>query len=134
MHFEWSDLRYFLAVARSGTTSGAARVLKVNQTTCARRIAALERALGASLFERSAGGYKLTQIGSALVARAEQLEAGAEAFGRQAGDAARGARSLIRFTTSDWMAEHIAQAAISRFARARLTYALCWMSAITERT
>ena len=119
MQFEWSDLRYFLAVARSGTTLGAARALGVNQTTCARRITALERALNARLFERTAIGYKLTSLGSALVAQAEQVEAGAEAFGRQAVEAAGAERSLIRFTTSDWIAEQIAQAAVTQFARLR---------------
>lgn len=119
MRFEWSDLRYFLAVARSGTTLGAARALGVNQTTCARRIAALERALNASLFERTANGYKLTPLGSALIAQAKQVEAGAEAFDRQALEAARGEHSLIRFSTSDWMAEQIAQAALTEFARLR---------------
>jgi DNA-binding transcriptional LysR family regulator len=119
MQFEWSDLRYFLAVARSGSTLGAARALGVNQTTCARRITALERALNATLFERTAGGYKLTPLGSALVAQAERAEAGAEAFGRQAVDAALAERSLIRFTTSDWVAEQIAQAAVTQFARLR---------------
>jgi DNA-binding transcriptional LysR family regulator len=84
MRFEWSDLRYFLAVARSGTTAGAARVLGINQTTCARRIAALERALNATLFERTATGYKLTPFGSTLIAQAEQVETAAEAFGQQA--------------------------------------------------
>jgi DNA-binding transcriptional LysR family regulator len=48
------------------------------------RTAALERALNATLFERTAGGYKLTPLGSALVTQAERAEAGAEAFGRQA--------------------------------------------------
>jgi DNA-binding transcriptional LysR family regulator len=118
MDFEWSDLRYFLAVARHGTTSAAARALSVSQTTCARRIEALERALNATLFERSAGGYKLTALGSALVAEAARAEAGAQSFGRMAADAQSG-RSVIRFTTSDWMAEHIAQAAVAAFARLR---------------
>jgi DNA-binding transcriptional LysR family regulator len=119
MQFEWSDLRYFLAVARNGTTLSAARALGVNQTTCARRITALERALNVTLFERTAGGYKLTPLGSTLVAHAERAEAGAEAFGRQAVDAALAERSLIRFTTSDWMAEQVAQAAVTQFARLR---------------
>ena len=44
--FEWSDLRHFLAVARSGSTLSAAKILGVNQTTVARRVAALEEALG----------------------------------------------------------------------------------------
>lgn len=119
MQFEWSDLRYFLAVARSGTTLGAARALGVNQTTCARRIKALERALDAALFERTTDGYKLTPLGSALVPQAEQAEAAAEAFAQQAVEAARAERNLIRFTTSDWMAEQIAQAAVTEFAGLR---------------
>jgi len=117
MQFEWSDLRYFLAVARNGSTLGAARTLRVNQTTCARRITALECALNAKLFERTPSGYNLTPLGAGLVAQAEQAEIGAEAFGRQAAEAAQAERSLIRFTTSDWMAEHIAQAAVTEFAR-----------------
>ena len=84
-----------------------------------RRITALERALNAILFERAAGGYKLMPLGSALVAEAERAEAGAEAFGRRAVEAAQAERSLIRFTTSDWMAEQIAQAAVTQFARLR---------------
>lgn len=119
MPFEWSDLRYFLAVARSGSTSEAARMLRINQTTCARRITALERALNATLFERSISGYKLTRLGSALLAQAEQVEIGVEAFERQAMEMARSERSLIRFTTSDWMAEQIAHAAVAQFAHLR---------------
>ena len=49
---DWDDLRHFLAVARAGSTLGAARHVGVNQTTCARRVAALEASLGSRLFER----------------------------------------------------------------------------------
>jgi DNA-binding transcriptional LysR family regulator len=115
--FEWSDLRYFLAVARTGATATAARALGVNQTTCARRIAALEQSLEVTLFERTASGYKLTALGAALVAHAEQAEAGAEAFGRQVVELQRARHGLLRFTTSDWMAEQIAQSAVAEFAR-----------------
>jgi DNA-binding transcriptional LysR family regulator len=48
---------FFLATARAGSTLAAARELGVNQTTVARRIAALEAALGARLFERHQDGY-----------------------------------------------------------------------------
>ena len=43
---DWNDLRYFLAVAREGSTLAAARSLRTSQTTVARRVAALERAIG----------------------------------------------------------------------------------------
>ena len=74
MVWEWSDLRHFLAVARSGSTSGAGRTLRVSQTTCARRVDALERSLGLVLFDRTAAGYRITDVGAALVADAERAE------------------------------------------------------------
>lgn len=119
MNFEWSDLRYFLAVARTGSASAAARSLGVNQTTCARRIVAFEKAVGARLFERAESGYTLTPIGAALIGEAEQAEAAALAFGEAAHASAQAGRRLIRFATSDWMADHIAKAAVSRFAALR---------------
>jgi DNA-binding transcriptional LysR family regulator len=54
------DLRFFLAVARTGSTLAGAKALKVSQTTAARRVAALEEALGLQLFERRQAGYVLT--------------------------------------------------------------------------
>ena len=50
--FDWNDLKTFLAVARSGSTLGAAKALGINQTTVARRIEALESAVGLKLFEQ----------------------------------------------------------------------------------
>jgi len=47
---DWDGLQVFLAVARSGRVSAAARRLGVEHTTVARRIAALEKTLGVSLF------------------------------------------------------------------------------------
>ena len=49
---DWNDIRYFLAVARQGSTLSAARALRVSQTTVARRITALEEALGVTLFDK----------------------------------------------------------------------------------
>jgi DNA-binding transcriptional LysR family regulator len=51
-HFDWDDLRFFLAVARSGRLTAAARRLSADHATVSRRIASLEQALKAKLFER----------------------------------------------------------------------------------
>ncbi|MGO4832535.1 LysR family transcriptional regulator, partial [Rhizobiaceae sp. 2RAB30] len=48
---DWDDIRYFLAVARSGSTTAAARRLSVNHSTVSRRIAQLEERVGARLFD-----------------------------------------------------------------------------------
>lgn len=72
---EWSDLRYFLAVARTGRLAQAGRSLGVEHTTVARRIAALEASLDARLFDRTAAGWRLTRAGETIIPRAELIEA-----------------------------------------------------------
>ncbi|HVV51826.1 MAG TPA: LysR family transcriptional regulator [Polyangia bacterium] len=72
--FDWDDARVFLALARRGSLSAAGRLLKVQQTTVGRRLAALEAALDARLFERTSAGYLLTEPGEALLAHAERIE------------------------------------------------------------
>jgi DNA-binding transcriptional LysR family regulator len=105
--FEWGDLRHFLAVSRSGSTLAAARILGCNQTTVARRVAALEEALGQKLFDRAAGGYRLTEVGSAMVQNAERVEAEVEAFGRMVAQRSRKLLGMIRVTTNDVLADSL---------------------------
>src|SRR6185369_9492994 len=78
--YDWNDLQCFLAVARARSALAAARKLGVSQSTTARRIEALERALGAALFERTPSGYVLTAEGAAAVEAAEAVEREARAF------------------------------------------------------
>jgi DNA-binding transcriptional LysR family regulator len=103
--FEWSDLRHFLAVAKSGSTLSAARILGCNQTTVARRIAALEEALGEKLFDKTAGGYRLTELGAAMVQSAERVETEVEGFGRMVAQRSRKLLGMIRVTTNDVLAD-----------------------------
>ena len=103
--FEWSDLRHFLAVAKSGSTLSAAKILGVNQTTVARRIAALEEALGERLFDKTAGGYRLTELGAAMVQSAERVETEVEAFSRMVAQRSRKLLGMIRVTTNDMLAD-----------------------------
>lgn len=70
----WDDLRYFLALARSGKLIGAGAQLDVDHTTVRRRIMALEETLGETLFARSPKGYALTDAGRRLVGHAEDIE------------------------------------------------------------
>lgn len=67
MSFDWNQVRAFLATAEEGSFSAAARALKTTQPTIGRQIAALEGALGVTLFERSARGLTLTRTGRELL-------------------------------------------------------------------
>lgn len=70
----WDDLRLFLAVVRSGNFQGAARILKTNQTTVARRFRRMEESLGTKLLERFGQEFKLTQSGAEIFDRAVAME------------------------------------------------------------
>ncbi|EXS72043.1 LysR family transcriptional regulator [Sphingobium sp. Ant17] len=67
-------IRTFLAVVRSNSISGGARLLNISQPSVSNAIAQLEQALGASLFERSRSGIVLTLEGEALLRRAESVD------------------------------------------------------------
>jgi DNA-binding transcriptional LysR family regulator len=72
--FDWDSLKAFLAVARTGRLTVAAQRLGADHTTVSRRIAGLETALQASLFQRSPQGYSLTAHGERLMTTAEAME------------------------------------------------------------
>ena len=99
--FDWNDLRYFLAVARDGSTLAAAKALRVSQTTVARRIAALEQGLGVRLFEKRQAGYSLTPAGVELVERAMQVENAATSFSEASSAVARDTSGTVRITTQE---------------------------------
>ena len=70
----WSDLQFFLSVARTGQLARAAQSLRVDATTVARRLRRLERDLGQTLFEQTREGQVLTEVGERLLARVEVME------------------------------------------------------------
>lgn len=70
----WDDLRLFLAVARTGSISGAARQLDVQHSTVSRRMRQLEEKLGARLIERKKSGYELTPEGENVKDAANRIE------------------------------------------------------------
>lgn len=80
---DWGLYRYFLAVAETGSLSGAARSLGVSQPTVGRQIQGLEEKLNARLFERAAHGYVLTATGRAVVELARSIELNAFAIERR---------------------------------------------------
>ena len=98
---DWNDLRYFLAVARTGSTLAAARSLRVSQTTAARRVNALEAALGLVLFERRQSGYSLTPAGEALLETARLVETAAGSFADAAATEKRDVSGTVRLTVDE---------------------------------
>ena len=98
---DWTDLRYFLAVARTGSTLAAGRSLGVSQTTAARRVSALEEALELTLFERRQSGYVLTPAGEALVESARSVETAASGFADLAAAQGRDLTGTVKLTAEE---------------------------------
>jgi len=80
--FDWENVRHFLAIARIGTLSGAARSLKVDHATVSRRLSALEDEIKTRLIERLPRACKLTPIGQRVFELAQGMEDDAYAIER----------------------------------------------------
>ena len=103
----WDDFRVLLAVLREGSFSGAALLLGIEQSTVSRRVAALETALGGTLFDRAASGPRPTELARALRGHAERLEAEVLGLLDQA-QAQRGAISgRVRLATTESFAVQV---------------------------
>ena len=99
--FDWDDLRFFLAVARAGRLTVAARRLGADHATVSRRITSLETALKATLFERRPQGYTLTPHGERLVTAAEAIESAALAASSDIGGADLALSGAVRVGAPD---------------------------------
>ncbi|GGT69778.1 LysR family transcriptional regulator [Streptomyces lateritius] len=88
------DLRYFVAVAEELHFTRAAERLFLSQPALSKQIRALERQLGAVLFDRDRQGVRLTAVGGALLPHARAVIAA----GEEAWAAVRGAREAASST------------------------------------
>ena len=117
MRLDWDDLRFFLAVMEHGSTKKAAAALLVNQTTCARRIAALEAAIGLDLFTRHEGRYRPTSDAVEFVEAARAMRAGVESFSELAASKRRSRSTMLRITAEEATAAACIFPAVARLTR-----------------
>ena len=109
----WNDLRYVLATARAGRLAEAARRIRVNETTIARRIARLEQSLGSQLFYRDAGVLVPTESGSLVVAHAERIEMEIGQLKSTAAGADGRVSGSVRITSTPWLINRLLIPALS---------------------
>lgn len=115
--FAWDDLRFVLAIARSGNLAAAAQALGVNHSTMFRRLNALEKALGSKLFERLATGYRPTDSGLRLIETAERMETEALVLDRDLTGRDTRLSGQLRVTCSETLGFKILTGEIARFAQ-----------------
>jgi DNA-binding transcriptional LysR family regulator len=111
--WQWDDVRFFLAVARTGSLSGAARALGVGHVTVGRRISLLERRLGVSLLNRTPDGFAATAAGEAILRQCIAMENAALDLERIAAGRDSLAAGSIRLTATEALAHRVIAPAIA---------------------
>ena len=98
---DWDDLRFFLAISERGSISAAAKLLNVNHSTVLRRLASLEKRLGARLFDRLPDGYEMTAQGEQLRKQLRGVSEQIESAQRSLSGRDLSLSGAIRITTTD---------------------------------
>ena len=107
--FDWDDLKHFLAVAKYGSATAAARAMNIDQSTVQRRLAALEQRIGQSLVERHSTGYQLTSYGKSALPFAQAIEQRVQAFENFLQFSARELKGVLRLTCPEPIVLRISQ-------------------------
>lgn len=117
-NWQWDDVRFFLAVARTGSLSGAARTLGVGHVTVGRRIAFLERRLGVTLLNRTPDGFVTTAAGDAALRQCIAMETAARDLERVAAGRDSLVSGSVRVTTTETLADQLVVPAVTALRRA----------------
>ena len=111
--WQWDDVRFFLAVARTGSLSAAARALGVDHVTVGRRIALFEKRLGVTLLNRTPEGFAATSAGEAILRQCTAMETAALDLERIAAGRDLLVRGSVRVTTTEALADQLVAPAIA---------------------
>lgn len=117
------QLAALVAVAETGTFSAAAETLHTVQSNVSTHVARLERELGATLIDRSAG--RLTEEGELVVARARRIHAELDALAADVAslraDVSGATRLGMIGTTGRWLVPPLLVAMESRHPKVKVT-------------
>lgn len=113
--FDWENFRHFLAVARAGTLSGAARSLQVDHATVSRRLSALESELQVRLVDRLPRACRLTPLGEQLYAQAQAMESAAYAAERLARGSQHALSGKVTLSAPPVLVTHLLADALRSF-------------------
>jgi DNA-binding transcriptional LysR family regulator len=114
----WDDVRFFLAVARAGSLSGAARVLDVGHVTVGRRVALFEKRLGVTLFNHTPDGFTVTSAGDAILRQCIAMESAALDLERISAGRDSLVAGSLRVTTTEALGCQVVAPAIATLRKA----------------
>lgn len=112
MALNWDDLKVVLAVGRTGSLTGAALKLGIDQSTAGRRLSAIEADLGVILFVRAKTGFAPTPAGEIVIARAHEIENRALRLEDEIARGDEGPTGLVRIIGNPWTLVRLAERAL----------------------
>lgn len=114
---DWNDLNLVLAVCRTGTLSGAARLLGINHSTVFRRVNAIEKKLDVRLFDRQPTGYVMTEAGEAVKRTAERIDEEVDGLSRELLGRDLRLQGPLRVTSPEGIGTRLLSAHLTEFCR-----------------
>jgi len=111
----WDLIQNFLVIAKAGSLSKAALELNTSQPTLSRQMAALEKHIESTLFDRSTQGLKLTEVGIKLIENSEAMQNNAEQFYRIASGENISLSGSIRISANEIIGLYYLPKIISQF-------------------
>ena len=114
---DWNNLRVVLAISRTGSLTGAAKHIQLDQTTAGRRLTALENSLGTALFRRARSGFVPTEAGLTVIAEARTIEAQLSGMTDRLLDVNESNSGIVRILGNAWMLAKLAEHALPRLLR-----------------
>ncbi len=106
-NLDWNQLKAFLETAETGSLSAAARKLGLTQPTLSRQVAAIERRMGVTLFERVGKAMALTPTGLDLLEHARTMGTSAEALLLAATGRSQAVGGVVSVSATDVVAAHL---------------------------
>jgi DNA-binding transcriptional LysR family regulator len=113
---DWNQLRAFLYTAELGSLTAAARLLGLTQPTLGRQVAALERQLGVTLFERVGRSLATTATGQALLAHVRGMSQGADALQLAAAASTQDLQGVVSISASEIVAARLLPRVVQQLA------------------
>ncbi|MGE0253969.1 MAG: LysR family transcriptional regulator [Alphaproteobacteria bacterium] len=113
------QIRYFLGAADTGKVSAAAALLNISQSSVTVAIQELEAELGVTLFERHAGGLRLTHEGQKFLPYALNIEASVADAVKSMRQSASGIAGEVRLGTTAGPSGYLLFPILERFRRSQ---------------
>jgi DNA-binding transcriptional LysR family regulator len=122
LDLDWNDLKFFLAVARTGSLTAAAQWLEASPSTVSRHIDTLEQRLGVTLFLRNQTGYVLSDQGQDMLEPVTAIEESMLSVARRSdgADPKSALRGTVRLATSDGLATFLVTRNLKEFSAHRM--------------